>query len=1082
VGKKKIKVKKLAVKSIEGGLKTYLEMLSQEGFASFGVVDYIQKYKGLLQAYRDEDGENFLHIVARHPNIHNYSEVIRALLDIGLSPSSMDNLNQTPIHILAESYNIGYLRAMVESLGVHERIRVVNMQDKSGDTALHVAVKVHLSDDNGLLTMEQPLDLEKKRIFLSELLEYGARPDVVNIYGDSPLHIATSSDNVDAAIILLQNNASVTILNYDLELPIDRLVLDKVEENSNLLAMIDILCKYDSPLNNVPNSKSNIVSRIIKSNKAEALAEIISFQSAKLDIQDKVFQEWYKAACIWKSTLQPGYFEYVVPYPNVYNQMNGLRLLYAINSDADESEILELLELGANPMISFKGVTAFDIMLEKSFSMRNILNATFRLGLVDVLNDYDHPFSVDLGTVVSSYGERKHMFFDIRLSEAISAILSLDQELEESLYFSALLENIKLDIEGINISYVDKIVGKFGVKILDTMIYNGMSVMHQAAFASNILYLKKFQDYGLSIDKIDIRGATSLHAVCFVAHNTIIKYLISRGAEVNASFILNAHSYDALEVLAYIFPFFGRKDFYIDSVKCILESQMPSDISKTMMFKIIKDDTIQKLLLQIELLKCVMSNNYIDLAFLLGKFVALGKKEWGGVDFDLYGTSLLDEVLKIDYRTNDGSKYHLLFTLLKFNPKISTEHLIKAYVDEDYPILLLLLQYYNGDIRHFTREVFSKEIFIEDKSKCEGEKLLINSKFFIEDFSGILDVAIDMGYDFIIYLMSKEIAVCKVKGALGKVLQYAISRNLVNIVSIAKIHMKDLDNGTIKSLIAPGVSYDILSFFFDDLKQILEHSIPCPMLAKLVVTCSDDTKITYGKEKNTLLHYFTKYFDSRVLEFLLKTVDIDSPNSKGATAAHIACRIENHDKIEPVLFWIRHGANFVQEDHSRNTPVGDLVKNQSYVFSVILKSINSGVVVSSEQASEFLKLCKTLEMEIEIIDPMMRFIRLDHVNKKLLGDFIESVIFEFREDVTEWFLDKYGKEVFGSNFCNMLLRGYLKLWHDIAEYLPEESDQCKSIEFLSDDDSALGTTPPKSTFLGLCAQRKAIESSDLDFG
>ena len=110
----------------------------------------------------------------------------------------------------------------------------------------------------------------------SELLSFGASPDIPNNSGESPLHISITKGNIDFLIILLKNNVNCNVQNKDGNTPL-HLAVEKKETN-----MIRILLKNGSDTNIKNNLGFTPTHLAIKNKLNESIMKL--FKEKKGDI------------------------------------------------------------------------------------------------------------------------------------------------------------------------------------------------------------------------------------------------------------------------------------------------------------------------------------------------------------------------------------------------------------------------------------------------------------------------------------------------------------------------------------------------------------------------------------------------------------------------------------------------------------------------------------------------------------------------------------------------------------------------------------------------------------------------------
>lgn len=138
-----------------------------------------------------------LHAACR---VKNPIDIISALLDGGASPNCKDRLGQTPLMYAV----VSGLPGVVSKMLLHDAdVNIATF--RSRQTALHMAVRLALSASaNSRVARIEVLNI---------LLENGAAPNVMDLFGDLPLCLAAEHGDQEVINALLRANADPCILD-----------------------------------------------------------------------------------------------------------------------------------------------------------------------------------------------------------------------------------------------------------------------------------------------------------------------------------------------------------------------------------------------------------------------------------------------------------------------------------------------------------------------------------------------------------------------------------------------------------------------------------------------------------------------------------------------------------------------------------------------------------------------------------------------------------------------------------------------------------------------------------------------------
>lgn len=214
-------------------------------------------------------GGSYLHLVFNRPDDENKILILKKLLDKGLEINGKDNNDDTPLHLMAAIADCESMRFLVENgADVQARNRLgetalhtlassnefdgfpdslnflmemgldINQTDSSGKTALHHAlmskdtdekaieelikrgIQVNVKDSCGRTELYDaieevdshysPSDLDRRAAVIRLLANAGVDVNEGDMYGITPLHLATTRDDLEILVSLLDAGADVT--------------------------------------------------------------------------------------------------------------------------------------------------------------------------------------------------------------------------------------------------------------------------------------------------------------------------------------------------------------------------------------------------------------------------------------------------------------------------------------------------------------------------------------------------------------------------------------------------------------------------------------------------------------------------------------------------------------------------------------------------------------------------------------------------------------------------------------------------------------------------------------------------------
>jgi ankyrin repeat protein len=154
---------------------------------------------------RDNSGDTLLHMAASH----NAPEICRMLLEHNANPNAQNYAKMSPLHIAGPNV----VRMLVEA-GAD-----VNKPEHLCNTPLHY-----------FISSRYPVKI------IDYMLQRGANPSAIDLYGKTPLHIAAKFGDYEIVEILLDYGASPTHMDENGWTPI---TIAQKMENYHLISMLD---------------------------------------------------------------------------------------------------------------------------------------------------------------------------------------------------------------------------------------------------------------------------------------------------------------------------------------------------------------------------------------------------------------------------------------------------------------------------------------------------------------------------------------------------------------------------------------------------------------------------------------------------------------------------------------------------------------------------------------------------------------------------------------------------------------------------------------------------------------------------
>jgi ankyrin repeat protein len=183
-----------------GGSKAVMMELLSERTGHTGFLDLI-----------DKDGRTALHIAAEKGN----ASLVELLLGCSATPDIQDNMEQTPLHLAAQS---GHLHVAMQLVDKTE----LELEDKNGLTPLLVAIKNGHAD------------------VVSMLIKAGSNLESQGGGGRTPLMWAAAGGHTDVVILLMDKGADVKTVDSDGQTP-----LLAAAENGHT-AVVEVLLEQES--------------------------------------------------------------------------------------------------------------------------------------------------------------------------------------------------------------------------------------------------------------------------------------------------------------------------------------------------------------------------------------------------------------------------------------------------------------------------------------------------------------------------------------------------------------------------------------------------------------------------------------------------------------------------------------------------------------------------------------------------------------------------------------------------------------------------------------------------------------------
>ncbi|XP_068681222.1 uncharacterized protein [Montipora foliosa] len=249
------------------GQSDFMSLVASEHLSYHQLVRFMDSVKDINEVDL-RTGGGYLHLVSRRPDDESKAVMIKKLLEKGLEVNGRDNNDDTPLHLMATIADCASMRFLVENgadflaknrLGetvLHSLVSSnefdgfqeslafliemgmdINGTDSSGKTSIHhallskdtneaairellkVGIKVNAKDANGrnevYVAVEAvdvsycPSDLDRRAAVIKLLAEVGVDVSEGDMYGITPLHLATMKSDLEILVTLLDAGADI---------------------------------------------------------------------------------------------------------------------------------------------------------------------------------------------------------------------------------------------------------------------------------------------------------------------------------------------------------------------------------------------------------------------------------------------------------------------------------------------------------------------------------------------------------------------------------------------------------------------------------------------------------------------------------------------------------------------------------------------------------------------------------------------------------------------------------------------------------------------------------------------------------
>ena len=141
----------------------------------------------------DRSGQTCLHLAANY----GFEEICRVLIENGAKPKQGDKRDRRPLHWAVLKRHQGIIKLLCDHLEDDE----INLKDKEGNTALHVASTIEQDEEFDFLNAKIWI---KPSSIINQLIGAGADITVTNNSGNTVIHTACLNGNAEALPLLLK--------------------------------------------------------------------------------------------------------------------------------------------------------------------------------------------------------------------------------------------------------------------------------------------------------------------------------------------------------------------------------------------------------------------------------------------------------------------------------------------------------------------------------------------------------------------------------------------------------------------------------------------------------------------------------------------------------------------------------------------------------------------------------------------------------------------------------------------------------------------------------------------------------------
>ncbi|KAL3282756.1 hypothetical protein HHI36_005923 [Cryptolaemus montrouzieri] len=258
------------------------------------MVEYLLKvYKELNVNQCDSNLASPLHMAVKNGNV----EMVKFLLDHGAFVNCRNRDEQTALHIACQNGSSSLIHILLEfksDIHVldHEGrnpliLSVINNSEDSLRILLEKGARINFEDDFGFTALRRAVWMNNTnltriliehgaRVFESHCLLHlaarnnnleiiqalgrgGARWDVRDNEGNTPLMIACSRKNLQVAEYLLRNGASPNIVNYINGMSAMHICVQDIREPQCLIQFIDLLVRFEADMNSYSHQCGSVL-------------------------------------------------------------------------------------------------------------------------------------------------------------------------------------------------------------------------------------------------------------------------------------------------------------------------------------------------------------------------------------------------------------------------------------------------------------------------------------------------------------------------------------------------------------------------------------------------------------------------------------------------------------------------------------------------------------------------------------------------------------------------------------------------------------------------------------------------------